>query len=189
MARNSSDAEVQRLLDEAAVRKVHLRYCRGIDRRDWELVEACYHPGAVEYHGPYNGDIRGFIAFAREALEACDSVTHFTGNQLVEIDGDTAWHEAYCRAYQRLKATKNGPALDLMINFRFIDRMEKLEGKWKIRERVVAVDSVRSDPVPGDAQVGPEWHRGRHDRTDPVYDRSVPLRPPAVRTPAARRHR
>jgi hypothetical protein len=47
-----SHAEVQRLVDEAEVRNVHLRYCRGLDRRDWELVESCYHPDAIEYHGP-----------------------------------------------------------------------------------------------------------------------------------------
>jgi hypothetical protein len=173
-----SHAEVQRLVDEAEVRNVHLRYCRGLDRRDWELVESCYHPDAIEYHGPYNGDVGGFIAFAREALEACESVTHFTGNQRVEIDGDVARHEAYCRAYQRLKATNETPAIDLMINFRFIDRMEKRGGDWKICERVLAIDSQRSDTVPDDAHVGPEWHRGRHDRTDPVYDRSTRLRPP-----------
>jgi hypothetical protein len=166
-------------LDEAAVRNVHLRSCRGIDRRDWDLLEACYHPGAVEYHGPYNGDIRGFIAFAKEALDACDAVTHFTGNQLVEIDGDTAWHEAYCRAYQRLKATDDGPSIEVMSNLRLVDRMDKRDGEWKICERVVLVDSVSSGPVVGDAQIGPEWHLGTHDRADAVYDRSVPLCPPA----------
>lgn len=175
----TDDELLQRLADEAAVRDVHLRYCRGVDRQDWALVESCYHPGATDNHGPYNGDVPGFIAFAKEFLEACDTVTHFTGNQLVEIDGDVAWHEAYCRAYHRLKPTEDAPAIDWMVNFRYIDRMEKREGEWRICERVLAIDSERKDPVVGDPHVGPEWHLGRADLTDPVYDRSIPLTPPA----------
>ena len=31
---------LQRLLDEAAIKKVHLRYCRAVDRRDWELLRS-----------------------------------------------------------------------------------------------------------------------------------------------------
>ena len=60
---------LQRLLDEAAIRRVHLDYCRGVDRRDWELVRSCYHRDAVDHHGPYSGGIDGFIAWAIEFVE------------------------------------------------------------------------------------------------------------------------
>jgi hypothetical protein len=92
-------ADLERVVAEAAVRDVHLRYCRGIDRLDWDLVRSAYHPDAVDNHGPYQGDVEGFIAFLHDVLpSAYESTTHFFGQQLVEIDGDVAWHEAYCRA-------------------------------------------------------------------------------------------
>ena len=44
------EAKLQQLLDEAEIRRVHIRYCRGIDRMDWDLVRSCYHPDAIDQH-------------------------------------------------------------------------------------------------------------------------------------------
>jgi hypothetical protein len=170
----SGTSDIQRVIDEAAIRDVHLRYCRGIDRRDWALVRSCYHPGAKDHHGPYNGNVEGFIAFAIKALEACESVSHFTGNQLVNVDGDVAWHEAYCRAYQRVAAAGGAPAVDVIVNSRCFDRMEWRSGRWGIADRVVIVDSVRHDPVIETAADQVPWHVGRADQGDPSYNRSIP---------------
>lgn len=166
------DPELQRLLDEAAVKEVHLRYCRGIDRLDWDLVRSCYHPGAIDDHGPYRGDIEGFIAWAGALLAGFESTTHFAGNQLVEIDGDVAWHEAYARAYHRTGATADAPAQDWVLNLRYVDRMERRDGEWRIATRILACESERTDPVAGSGELGKQWHPGQRDRTDPSYDRS-----------------
>jgi hypothetical protein len=167
------DADIQRLADEAAVRDVHLRYCRGIDRRDWDLVRSCYQPGAIENHGPYNGGFEGFVDVAKEALETCESTSHFTGNQLVEVDGDIAWHEAYCRAYQRLRPTEAARETDWVVNFRCFDRMERRDGRWGIAKRTVIVDTERRDPVLAPDADGPAWHFGRADSRDLSYEREV----------------
>lgn len=168
------DLNIQRLFDETAVRDVHLRFCRALDRRDWELLRSCYHDGATENHGPYNGDVDGFIALAQASLEATATTTHLTGNQLVEIDGDVAWHEAYCRAYQRMKATADQPEIDWIVNHRCFDRMERRDGRWGIVDRVVIVDTERLDPVMGHTGEGPAWHFGSADTTDPSYNRDMP---------------
>jgi hypothetical protein len=55
------DQELQRLIDIAAITDVHLRYRRGIDRMDWDLVRSCYHPGATDDHGPFRGSVEQFI--------------------------------------------------------------------------------------------------------------------------------
>ena len=31
------EPKLQQLLDEAEIRRVHIRYCRGVDRMDWDL--------------------------------------------------------------------------------------------------------------------------------------------------------
>ena len=47
----ATENALQRLIDEDAIRKVHLRYCRAIDRRDFELLRACSHPDGIDDHG------------------------------------------------------------------------------------------------------------------------------------------
>jgi SnoaL-like domain len=165
---------LETLLDETAIKRVHLEYCRGVDRRDWDLVRSCYHSDALDHHGPYTGGIDGFIDWAIEFLEQVDSLTHFVGNQLVTVKGDEAWHEAYCRSYHRLKPTETSPALDWIMNVRYLDRFERRDGVWKIADRLVVADTDRRDLVAGDARLGPEWNPGSADEEDPSYNRELP---------------
>jgi hypothetical protein len=165
--------ELQRLLDEAAIKRVHLDYCRGVDRRDWELVRSCYHPDAVDHHGPYSGGVDGFIEWALRFSDDVASTTHFVGNQTVDIDDDVAWHEAYCRAYHRITATDAAPAFDWIVNLRYLDRMERREGEWKIVDRVVVHDSDRRDLVAGSGETSPGWLRGGFSPDDPSYNRKL----------------
>ena len=161
---------VQRLLDQAAIRDVHLRYCRGVDRMDWALVRACYHPDGTEDHGAYTGSVDGFIDWVGPTLANYKSTTHFTGNQLVEVEGDLAWAERYGRVYLRRPATAEGPEADIVANVRYVDRMERRHGEWRIAARIVVVDSDRVDPV-GATWAGPNLERGRRDKSDVSYRR------------------
>lgn len=159
---------LQELLDQAEIRNVHLRYCRGVDRMDWDLIRSCYHPDAIDDHGPYVGDVEGFIAWAQEILPQFDSTTHFTGNQLVRVEGDAAWAEHCGQAFHRRPATDQGPPVDLVANVRYLDRMEKRDGEWRIARRLVTVDSDRSDPIFG-LYASARMKRSRRDRHDPSY--------------------
>lgn len=161
-------SDLQRLLDEAAIKKVHLRYCRGIDRMDWALIRSCYHPDAIDDHGEYVGGIDGFIEYCQAGCPTFLSTTHFTGNQLVEVNGDAAWAEHYARAYHRV-CKEDGSEVDLVVNARYADRFERREGEWRIARRTVVVDSDRVDPVI-ESWVPETQRRARRDRLDPSYD-------------------
>jgi hypothetical protein len=163
---------LQRLLDEAAIRRVHLDYCRGIDRRDWDLVRSCYHADAVDHHGPYSGGVDGFIVWAKEAVATMLSTTHFVGNQIVDVDGSGAWHEAYCRAYHRMRATDSNSEVEYVINLRYLDHFEFRGGQWKISDRLVVHDSVRWDTV--GEQTDTDSFRGGYAPEDASYHRSRP---------------
>jgi SnoaL-like domain len=161
--------ELRRLLDETAIRRVHLEYCRGVDRRDWDLVRSCYHPDAVDHHGPYSGDVDGFIAWAKDFVETVVSTTHFVGNQLVDVDGDTAWHEAYCQDHHRTKATDSTAAADYVVNLRYLDRMEARDGVWRIADRLVVHDSVKRTTVGEEVDEG--FFPGGYAPDDASYHR------------------
>lgn len=162
--------DLQTLRDEAAIRKVHLRYCRGIDRLDWELIRSCYHPDATDDHGGYSGGIDGFIEWLQAGLPRFERTMHFTGNQLVEVQGDSAWAEHYATAHHRLPASADVAACDLVINIRYIDRMERRDGEWRIAQRTVIDEGQRVHPV-GERWMAAETVTARRDRDDFSYRR------------------
>ena len=150
--------------------KVHLRYCRAIDRRDFELLRTCYHADAEDDHGDFVGGIDAFIEFCREGTLNFTSTSHHTTNMLVEVSGDVAYAEFYGRAYHRVAAGADGVEKDLAVNTRWVDRFEKRQGEWRIAKRLVVVDTDRVDPVV-ERWVPDEQYRGRRDRSDPSYGR------------------
>jgi hypothetical protein len=162
------DKELQRFVDEAAIKKVHIRYCRGIDRQDWDLVRSCYHPDATDDHGEFVGGIDGFIEYCKKGTPNFLGTCHFTGNQLVEVDGNTAWAEHHGIAYHRVAGKDGQPEKDLITVGRWIDRMEKRNGEWRIAKRVVIVDMDRVDPISA-RWVDAVLMRGKRGKTDPSY--------------------
>ena len=164
------DEELRRFLDEEAIKKVHMRYCRGVDRMDLELVRSCYHPDAVDDHGEFVGGIDEFIAYARENLPKFLSTNHCVCNQLVEVHGDVAFAEHYGIAYHRLPAGEDGVEKDWIATIRYIDRFERRDGEWRIAHRRSIVDSDRINPV-GETMIPPGTMAGARDRSDPSYER------------------
>ena len=155
------------LIAEAEIKDVHLRYCRENDRRDEELMRSCFHPDAlIELHQPL--DIETFIALGREVLNRYTATWHSTTNQLVEVDGSVAWAEHYTISSHRSAADDEGPERDFVVSGRYVDRMEKREGVWRIARRIMLVDFSRTDPVPP-APPGLGSQGGARDRSDPSY--------------------
>jgi hypothetical protein len=159
---------IDEVLGEAAIRDLQRRYCRGIDRLDWDMVRSCFHADAETDYGFFTGSPDEFVAMARQGMTTYSATTHFIGNQLVEVQGDSAWAEHYVIAYHRCPADEQGPERDFICNFRYVDRNERRGGDWRIAHRVLLVDSWRSDAV-GDPGSGPTTRRGVHGLGDPSF--------------------
>jgi hypothetical protein len=173
LAVRSRTVDLEQLVAQQEIRDVLIRYTRGIDRMDVELVRSTYHPDAHDDHGAYQGGVEGFLAWFRDALSYFDATMHFIGNQLVELDpadADVAHAESYCVAYHRRRARAGEPGHDLVTALRYVDRMERRDGEWRIADRRCVFDWTRRDPIVGEWEQGPEVLQGRRDRTDPVYD-------------------
>ncbi len=163
---------IDALLADRAIRDLLLRYCRGIDRMDRDLVRACYHPGARDSHGTFEGGVEEFLDWVWRVLSRYTATMHYVANQLVELHPDDparARSEAYGVAVHR---TEGGDAKgNLTTGFRFVDDVAwRADGGWRIvRRRAVTewVTVTRTEdrwPIPVGMLVG------RRDRTDPVYD-------------------
>jgi 3-phenylpropionate/cinnamic acid dioxygenase small subunit len=151
------------------IRTVLYRYCRGVDRNDWGLLRACYHPGAVDEHGRYNGEIDGFVAWLQAELPRYESTMHLVGNALIEIDGDHAHVESYCVAYHRLRPDDEGRVFDRTVWVRYLDEFARIDGAWRINHRRCVYEFIRTDPVSEASVLGPAYRRGTRDREDASY--------------------
>jgi hypothetical protein len=162
-----SQAALQALLDEQEIRRVILRYARGIDRLDLELVRSCYWPEATDVHGTFTGKRDEFIAWVGPLLQRNDMTMHNLANIMVELDGDVAGVETYGVAYH-----SGPPAGDIRWNyaagFRYVDRFERRDGEWRIADRVTAIEWVT--PWERDRDRGEKFGSlASRDTGDPVY--------------------
>ena len=163
--------------DRAAIYRQLVRYCRGVDRRDLELVRSTYHPDAFDDHGTYRGDVEGFLAFVKNEVHARFRTTmHKLGQCLIEIDGDVAQSESYaiCHHVNAEAVAEGGAAAtrdvaDRVMGIRYVDRFERRGGEWRIARRELRWEWARMDRVEA---LPPGWTHGRSDAGDPVFDRS-----------------
>ena len=157
-------------MDETDRREIHqcvLRYCRGIDRLDMDLVRSAYHPGAIDHHTGFSGPIDEFIEWVLVGLRNFDGTMHLIGNHFVEGDGTVAVSESYGTAIH-WGSPADDPRRNFTSGFRYIDHLEKRDGRWGVVERWAVREWTRSDagrymPKEGD---GPS---PRRDREDIVY--------------------
>jgi hypothetical protein len=161
------DAETQALLDKQAIHEVLMRYCRGVDRLDEALIRSCYHQGAWDEHGPFQGDAWEFASYCVRELGAAFTITqHHIANELVELDGDRASCESYFTAYHRNE--KDGQVKLLVVGGRYLDRFERRSGEWKIARRVTVLDWARVDPLEREWRGAAAYARGGRGALDPL---------------------
>jgi hypothetical protein len=168
-AEHQSDRRLEHLAAREEIREVVYRFCRGIDRRQWDLIRDCYHPGGVDWHGPYVGGVEGFIDQMKSSLDMFEHMYHFVGNILIDFDGDYARVESCVMISQRIPAD-DSPARDLVIGGRYVDDFAKRDGRWRITHRVCIVDWSRIDPVAAaDYSMMNAFCAGRRDSSDAVF--------------------
>jgi ketosteroid isomerase-like protein len=170
---DAGSRRMERALDQLEIRDVIYRYCRGIDRRDFELVRSCYHPDAIDDHGNFCGGRDEFVTYVSTRLVRFERTMHVIGNVLIEPVGDQARAESYIVAYHRLAGEADGPARDLIVGLRYVDDFERRDGEWRIAARMCVFEWSRVDPVADGWTVSAAATFGRTDGTDPVFAPSV----------------
>jgi hypothetical protein len=166
------------LFDRASILDCVARYARGVDRHDEELIVSAYHPDGVDVHGHAVNDMAHFAEWAN-ALHDTAFVrhTHCITTHNCEIDGSVAHAESYV-LYGLL--TRDAKAVWLGCG-RYIDRLEKRDGAWKIALRKTVIDwMISADTAPMQTQffIDQGYPVGIPGRADISFER--PLRLAAV---------
>jgi hypothetical protein len=137
---------IQRLLDKQEIAEVLYRRARAGDRADAELAHGCYHEGATERHGMFDGTAAEFIdvvSFTKpKPGSPIKGMMHVITNILCDFADDThafveSYHVAWCQMTDGTDATIGG---------RYLDKFEKRDGRWAIVHRDVIFDWSRVEP-------------------------------------------
>lgn len=135
----NENAGLQTVLDRIAIEDCLLRYCHAVDRCDADLLRGVYWPDAIDDHVFWRGHAEAFVEFCIPVLRSRDQTMHAISNILIRLDGDEARVQCYFNAYERVKR-KDGTANDVTMFGRYLDRMEKRDGEWRIADRKVQLD-------------------------------------------------
>ena len=159
-------AEFDAVADRAKIYEVLVRYCRGVDRRDRELIRSTYHADAEDDHGTYQGGLEGFLDFVENEVHSRFRTTmHKLGQALIEVQGDRARSETYAVCHH---VSEEGglDVSDSVMGIRYLDHFERRDGEWRIAQRLLLWEWIRHDAV---IALDPDWTLGIAGPTDPVF--------------------
>ena len=115
------------------------------DLGDWDGLRSTVHPDATMTATWYHGLFEGFINAAQASWRRGSRSQHFQGGTLVELAGDRAL--AQTRMAILVRGTVEGQLVDVNCTGRFVDRVERRHGEWRIARRSVVYEKDRMDPV------------------------------------------
>ncbi|MFF2027202.1 nuclear transport factor 2 family protein [Rhodococcus koreensis] len=170
-------ATLELLAAERDIDRALKLYCRGIDRRDGELVRSVYHDDAIDDHGgAFRGGPDAYVEWVMEHLLHFESTMHTLQNTLIDVDGDTARAESYCVAHH-VRPTDSDELIMDVFGCRYIDRFENRPGAgWRIAHRIVVREWRLRQPMLSEAEQPRGFARSRRDRSDLSYMGRLPAR-------------
>ncbi len=140
------EAKVNELWSRAQISDVIKKYCRAVDRADWDVLrDEVYRPDAQIDHGFFKGDVEGFIDWLRSRHVYIEHSFHLVSNVLIEFyRPDLALVETYGTATQR-----HMPASDIVESgltgvqtistYRYIDQFELGDEGWRITRALLVI--------------------------------------------------
>lgn len=140
-------ARLEQLLERQDILDCLLRFSRGMDRFDRELFLSAFHSDAVIAAGPFVGGPVELYDWASKLHEQGQVATHHNLlNHTCDIDGSVAHTETYY-----LFVGRNRDESNWIAGGRYIDRLERRDGAWKIALRTNSIEwsgIVPTLPIP-----------------------------------------
>jgi hypothetical protein len=166
-------ARLESLLERQDIVDCLTRFSRGMDRFDRDIFLSAFHTDAVIAAGPFVGGPKDLYEWASKLHEQGQFATHHNMMNLTcEIDGNVAHTETYYLFVGRNRDDSNWIA-----GGRYIDRLERRDGVWKIALRTNAIEwsgMVPTMPIPF-SDIPDIYLNGAPSRSkdDPSYQRPL----------------
>lgn len=164
---------LQELLDRQDILDALKNFTRGMDRFDREEYLAAFHEDATIAAGPFVGGPAAMWDWSRGMHEEGQILTHHDMlNHHCEIDGDTAHTETYY-----LYVARNRDESMVLAGGRYIDRLERRDGVWRIATRANIIEWATLPPaIPLPFADVPDLYangESRRDKNDISYRRPL----------------
>ncbi len=129
-------ARLEMMLDRQDIVDCLTRFSRGMDRFDRDCFLSAFWPDGTMAAGPFVGSPAECWDWAVPMHEAGQVATHHNLlNITCEIDGNNAHTETYY-----LFVGRNRDATNWIAGGRYVDRLERRDGEWKIALRTNAIE-------------------------------------------------
>ena len=162
------DDRLREMLDHHEIRTLLAEYCHGCDRHDYQRMADTYADESWDDHGMYKMPGKEFAVTAVTAnLKDANMLMHHLGQSLIRVDGDQAGSDTYFLA--SVSSTEDGKEVINQIAGRYVDRLERQDGSWKIRERITVREWSISLPVDRDWLAGHDFVMGQRSGSDASY--------------------
>ncbi len=153
--------------------EVLLRYTRGVDRLDRELILSAFHPDALIDQGTFKGDREHLADWVLTYHRENQKLTqHLMTNHYCELADKSAHTETHVFYYGT-----NPKTADVCAVGRYIDLLEYRDGMWAISDRICTTEGSselvenevfsKFTPPTGSLAIP------TRDRTDPSYLRPL----------------
>jgi hypothetical protein len=151
----------EQLVARAQIHDAMMRYLRGCDRKEDDLIRSAYWPDAHHNHGDVDGSVEDLIAWIHSPnggkhhmitvngaeVERIPHVMHFIGNMEYDFASDDVAIVESLSLTLQVEQYEDGSQVFVEIGLRYVDRFERRDGDWKIAERVVPV-LYATNPAP-----------------------------------------
>ena len=115
------------------------------DQGRWADLLDIFHPGGQIHVSWFRGAYPDFVERCRQNYGKGSQAKHLLWPARVAGQGDRATSETNVAILVR--QTIEGVAVDLTSYARFLDRLERRDGRWRMIERVCVYEQDRLDPV------------------------------------------
>jgi hypothetical protein len=149
--------------------EVLMRYVRGVDRRDSDLVQSAYFPDAVDVRS-YSTAESSPAEFGERVVVGFGDTPEFSQHHMTNVDYDIdvangvadvesyvlVFHPVGPQTAMTLRPADGGTYVRFA-GARYIDRFECRDGEWRIARRAAIVDWAKADLNGEDAPVLSQW--------------------------------
>jgi hypothetical protein len=130
--------KLETLLEREQIRECIVRLARGEDRRNAELISASYWRDSTTDYGVFAGTFDQYLAWVVPGSPAIPVTQHQLGQSFIDLEGDVAHVETHVTSYHRINMGTE--ERDTVIGGRYLDRLEKRGGEWRIAQRTMLYD-------------------------------------------------